>query len=129
LAADVNTGRGERLRRYIKSNAERVGVTGVIQLVKRDDLELCIEGTSDQIGPFMIFLQQCKDTDLISWSFAPGGRQVNRYRSYHSFDILSDRSMKVISGDYSGEDFLKIEEESVSHSSLEENKKKWCGIM
>ncbi len=125
---DHSTGGG--LRRYVQRKAVELELTGYIVLLKDRNLELCFEGLNHNVGHFFSFLALCKDQGLISqWKQSSAIKQINSFKIYYSFDIMDDRSMVVRTGEYSGDGFGCLEEDSQSGAAQEHEHQRRCTIM
>ena len=129
LAPSTSNGQKGGLRRYIKAKADELGVTGVIIGQKRKKMELVCEGTHEQMTTFVDFLAVCQNQDMIS-PFTPSTHvpQLAPYRTYRDFAILVDQSMLFYKGEYSGDDFMKHEEDSTNISDHDVARRR-CVIM
>lgn len=114
------------LRRYLKANADQLGLTGYVVGIKKLEIELCFEGTTNQVGEFLNFLACCKNQGLVTqWRLSSNSKQVNGFRTFPSFDVLEDWTMLVKRGLYSGNDFDRNDEESQAGAPA----KKGCTIV
>jgi hypothetical protein len=90
-----------------------------------------LEFITQNVGHFFSFLALCKDQGLIisQWKQSSSIKQINTFKVYSSFDIMEGRSMVVRTGEYSGDGFGCLEEESQSGAAQDQERQGRCTIM
>lgn len=52
-------------RNFVKTTADNIGVTGIIQRYHRQDVLIDFEGTDSQVRGFQRFLRECEDQEMV----------------------------------------------------------------
>ena len=105
-------------RRFFEANANRIGVTGTIQRLERNNVRIVFETESQlRMDSFSDFLFNCIDKKMIGEYITESQEDVTVSFRDRNFRIIGDHSRKAVKGLYSeGTEFDKV---SVSSSNNE----------